>query len=176
VGPLARPWLLRGAVLALAIAVGLIAWIAGEGESEPPGAAPKARLLDERELANLPALLGHPVYWAGRQPRAELELTEHEDGSVQVRYLEPGEAGPDEALTVGTYPLPDPRAALATFAAEPGSLVRRSRNGLEVFSNEANRSSVYFASPDNSVQVEVYDPSPARALELALSGRVRPAG
>lgn len=179
--PLDRPWLLRGAVLALAVVVGAVAWIAsGDDESGVPApATPEVRIVDPEELANLSAVLGHPVYWAGPQPGTELELTESEGGSVQLRYVEPdaplGEESP-EALTIGTYPLPDPRGALATFAAEPGSVVRRSQKGLKVFSSEASPSSVYFASPDNSVQVEVYDPSPERALGLALSGQVRPAG
>jgi hypothetical protein len=34
---------------------------------------------------------------------------------------------------------------------------------------------VYLISPDNTLQIEVYDPSPERAMELALSGQVRPA-
>lgn len=175
-----RPWLLRGAVLAVALAVGVVAWLAGgDEESEAPApAAPEVRIVEAAELGNVAALLGHPVYWAGPIPETSLELTESEDGSVQVRYLDEGaEAGEDPAgaLTIGSYPLPDPTAALDEFAAEPAAVVRRSRRGLEVVTSEANPSSVYFASPDNSVQVEVYDPSPARALGLALSGRVRPA-
>ncbi|HYP55811.1 MAG TPA: hypothetical protein VEQ41_05865 [Solirubrobacterales bacterium] len=180
-GPLDRPWRLRGAVLALAAVVGVVALIVSgdDDDGSPAAVAPEVRIVEAEELAGLAASLGHPVYWAGPQPGAELELTQNEDGSVQLRYVEAGaplgEESPD-VLTIGTYPLPDPRAALRTFAAEPGSVVRRSRKGLEVFSNETSPSSVYFASPDDSVQVEVYDPSPERALGLALSGQVRPAG
>lgn len=175
-----RPWLLRGTVLGLALVVGVVAWLASDdgGEDAPAPAVPRARIVEAAELANLAAVLGHPVYWAGPLSGTSLELTESEDGSVRVRYLEEGaEAGEEaaNALTVGTYPLPDPSGALEKFAAEPDSVVRRSRRGVEVVTSRGNPSSAYFASPDNSVQIEVYDPSPARALGLALSGRVRPA-
>lgn len=177
-----RPWLLRGTVLVVALGVGLVAWIAGgddeSGEEAAPAAVVGARIVEPAELANVAATLGHPVYWAGPIAGTELELTEGEDGSVQLRYLEdPAEAETESAsaLTVGSYPLPDPTAALEEFAAEPGAVVQRSRDGVEVVSSRSNPRSVYFASPDNAVQVEVYDPRARRALGLALSGRVRPA-
>jgi hypothetical protein len=37
-----------------------------------------------------------------------------------------------------------------------------------------NPRSAYIAFPRQDYQVEVYDPSPARALRLATSGRVAP--
>jgi len=176
-----RPWLLRGAVLALALAVGVVAWIAGgddEGD-EAASAGTEARIVEPAELANVAATLGHPVYWAGPIGGTELELTEGEDRSTQVRYLEEGaDAGDEapEALTIGSYPLPDPAGALDEFAAEPGSVTERGSGGLEIVYGKSNPSSVYFVPADGSIQVEVYDPRPRRALELALSGRVRPAG
>lgn len=177
-----RPWLLRGMVIGLALVVGLVAWVAGgDDEASEEEAAPVAtetRIVEPAELAEAAATLGHPVYWAGPIAGAELELTESEDGSAQLRYLaDPGEAGTEspDALTVGSYPLADPAGALDTFAAEPGSVVNRTKDGAKVVFSEANPNSVYLVSPDNSVQVEVYDPSPRRALGLALSGQVRPA-
>jgi hypothetical protein len=178
-----RPWLLRGAVLGLALVVGLIALIASGGDDDDGGeeAAPVAtesRIVEAGELADVAVSAGHFVYWAGPIDGTELELTESEDGSVQVRYLKSDdEAGTESAaaLTIGTYPVPDPAAALDRFAGEPGSTTKTSPEGLEVVTSESSPNSAYFVSPDNSVQVEVYDPEPGRALELALSGRVRPA-
>lgn len=176
-----RPWLLRGAVLALALVVGLVALIASgddDGDEEAAPVATESRLVEATELANAAATAGHLVYWAGPMDGTELELTESEDGSTQVRYLEGAdEAGTESAaaLTIGTYPLPDPAAALDRFAGEAGSKTKTSPQGLEVVTSESSPNSAYFVSPDNSVQVEVYDPEPGRALELALSGRVRPA-
>jgi hypothetical protein len=43
--------------------------------------------------------------------------------------------------------------------------------GLATWSTE-RPSSVYLGFPGSNVLVEVYDPSPKRARELALSGRV----
>lgn len=173
-----RPWLLRGAVIGLALVVGVVAWLA-TGDDDETASAPaetaEVRIVDEGELGGLAAEIGQPLYWAGPVEGAELELTElPEQGGVQVRYLEEG-AGEADALTVGSYPLPDPTSAIDAIAAEAGATVRTSRDGREVVASAERPTSVYFASPDNSVQVEVYDPSPARALRLALSPQVRPA-
>jgi hypothetical protein len=176
-----RRWLLRGGVAMLALTVGVVAWLEGSGnESAATGSAGSgARIVSESELSDVAALLGHPVYWAGPMPGTELELSETADGNVQLRYLE-GEAEPGSRpaafLTIGTYPLPDPTAALVNLARPPGSIVRRSPAGRRVVSSARSANSVYFASPDNRVQVEVYDPSPRRALALALSDQVRPIG
>jgi hypothetical protein len=173
-----RPWLLRGAVLGLALAVGVVAWRV-TGDDEEPAAPPasEARIVDEAEIGNLAALSGHPVYWAGPMPDESLEVTENADGSVQVRYLPEGaEAGePIEALTVASYPLADPAAALDGFAEEPTSIVKRASDGRKVVFNRDQPTNVYFVSPENSVQVEVFDPSPKHALSLALSGKIQPA-
>ncbi len=177
-----RPWLLRGAVIGLALVVGVVAWLATRDDDETGASASEAaevRIVDEGGLAGIAADAGQAVYWAGPVEGAELEVTElAEQGGVQVRYLEEGaEAGSGgaEALTVGSYPLPDPAGAIDGLASQPGAIVRTADDGRTVVTNPERPTSVYFASPDNSVQVEVYDPSPARALRLALSPRVRPA-
>lgn len=163
----------------LGAGVGIVAWLAtrdGDDEAAPASSeAAETRIVDAAELGEIAALAGHPVYWAGPVAGAVMEATEGSDGSVQVTYLEDG-GDSTEALTVGTYPLPDPQGALDDFAARPGSVVRQADDGTEVVTSSEQPTSVYFVDPDNTVQVEVYDPSPSRALSLALSGRVRPAG
>jgi len=171
---------LRIAVFTVAGVVALVAWLTTRGSGEPAGIGEtiETRIVSAAELPNIAALTGHPVYWAGPIAGTELEATERPDGSVQVRYLEAGaEAGEgeDEALTVGSYPLPDPARALAAFAERPGSETRRAPGGREVVFSRQKPTSAYFVSPGNGVQVEVYDPSPRRALALALSSKVRPA-
>jgi hypothetical protein len=54
--------------------------------------------------------------------------------------------------------------------------VHLSPDGREIVVNPQTPTSAYFVSPDNAVEVEIYDRSPQRALRLALSSRVRPAG
>jgi hypothetical protein len=176
-----RRWLLRGSVLGLALVVALVAWLTtrDSGESAASEETTETRIVSAAEVGNLAALGGHPVYWAGPLPGTELEATESSDGSVQVRYLDEGAEAGDEsaqALTVGSYPLPDPAGALTAFAERPGSTTHRAPDGRTVVVSKQNPTSAYFASPDNSVQVEVYDPSPKRALALALSAKVRPVG
>ena len=178
-----RRRLLRFGVLGLAILIGVIAWVATSGGDdssstpEPAEAAP--RIVSEAELAETAASAGQPIYWAGPQAGTELELTEVEGaGGYQVHYLPEG-TDPEEAkpgvLTIGSYPLANPAKAVEGFAGRPGAIVRHAKNGLEVVSSQERPTSVYFASPDNSVQVEVYDPSAKKAMSLALSGKVGPA-
>lgn len=175
-----RRLLLRGGVVAAAILVALVAWLAsrdsGNGSSAPAEVGP--RIVSAAGLGEAAATLGQPVYWAGAMPGTELALSELPEGGTQVRYLpqgtEPKQAS-SKVLIVGSYPLADPKGSLAGFAQRPGAIVRHASDGREVISSEERPTSVYFASPDDSVQVEVYDPSPRRAMSLALSGRVVPA-
>ncbi len=180
-----RRKLLRWGIVALAMIVGVIAWLAtrdnGDGSSEPaPAEAVAPRIVTVAELREAAVTLGQPIYWAGPMAGKELELSELGEGGVQVLYLpkgaEVGEQPDAYFFTVGSYPLPDPAAALEGFAKRPGTVVHRSPDGREVFVSKQRPANVYFASPDNSVQVEVYDPSSGkRALSLALSGQVSPA-
>jgi hypothetical protein len=175
-----RRMVLRLVVFGVAALVALVSWLTTRDHAEPAakGETTQTRIVSAAELSSIAALVGHPVYWAGPITGAELEATEGPEGDVQVRYLEAGaEAGEGEgeALTVGSYPLPDPSGALAAFAERPGSATRRAPGGREVVVSRRKPTSAYFVSPGNEVQVEVYDPSPKRALALALSPKVRPA-
>lgn len=176
--------ILRIGIVALALLVGLIAWLAtrgDDGETKPaaPSAGFEAKIVDGAELEELATSAGHAVYWAGPVPGKEIEASETAQGDFQVRYLDEGtEAGGGGAgvLTIGSYPLPDPIAAVEGFAARKGSISRSSADGREVVTSVEKPTSVYFASSDGSVQVEVYDPDAKRAMSLALSARVRPVG
>lgn len=176
-----RRWLLRGGVIVTALLVALVAWLAtgDDGSDSSTGLAEDGpRIVTAAELSDAATTLSQPLYWAGEVPDSELELTELPEGGARVRYLAAGTAAGDdstEVLTVGSYPVADPGSALEGFAGRPDAIVRHSRDGREVVSSEERPTSVYFVDPENSVQVEVYDPSPERAMRLALSGRVQPA-
>lgn len=179
----ARRTFLRAGVIGLAIAVALVAWLVTRGGdddgggAEPAPASFEAKVVDEGELSEIVAEAGHDVYWAGPIDGTELEASEGEDGGVQVRYLQDGQepgSDPNGTLTIGSYPLADAAGALEGFAGREGAIVRRASDGTEVVSSAQAPSSVYFASPDGSLQVEVYDPSPERAMALATSGDVQP--
>jgi hypothetical protein len=175
-----RRWFLRGGVVGMALVVGLITWLGTRGGEEEPAAPAElgSAVAGGRELGNIATMLGQPVYWAGPMPDTGLVLSEAPSGGVQVRYqpagTEAGE-GSSDVLTIGSYPLSDPAAALHAFAARPGSVVRRGHSGVEVVWSRRSPTSAYFVPVGNKVLVEVYDPSPERAHALALTGRVRPA-
>ncbi|MDX6609282.1 MAG: hypothetical protein QOF85_1207 [Solirubrobacterales bacterium] len=166
----------------MAAVVALVAWLATQGDSENDAGSEAStesgsRIVSRAELAEAAVTRGQPVYWAGAVPGTELELEELGEDGVRVRYVpEGGEAGDGSAaaLAIGSYPLADPEAALQAFANRAGSIVRQAKDGSEVVSSEELPTSVYFVSSDKTVQVEVYDPSPQRAMRLALSGRARP--
>jgi hypothetical protein len=177
------PRALRASVIALVLAVGFLAWVVtrdgDDGESAPASAQAETRIVSEEELANIASTVGHPVYWAGAIPGTELEVTESGDGSILVRYLEDGagvEEGGAEFLAIGSYPLVDAKGAMDEFAEKPDAIVRRAPDGREVMTTKQAQTNVYFADLDNSLQIEVYDPSPQRAMSLARSGQVQPIG
>jgi hypothetical protein len=169
----------------LAVVVALVAWLAtrgGGGDENESEASPKgfaAKIVDEGELEDIAASAEHPVYWAGPMDGKELEASESKEGNVQVRYLEDGsEAGaePKKAITIGSYPVGDPEGELDGYAERKGAIVLHAPDGRKLVSNVEAPSSVYFASPENSVQVEVYAPNYKRAIQLARSGKVEPVG
>jgi hypothetical protein len=174
------PW--RGALVALAALVAFLVWfiaIRGGDDDALTLEVGTPVLVMEEELASLSTELGHPVYWAGPQAGTQLEVTRTDDGQVTVRYLTGGaEAGAPEGgyLVVGTYPVPDAQAALERAGEQGGALRGETPDGDLVVTNRSAATNVYLADPENDLQVEVYDPDPKRAFELATSGEILPAG
>jgi len=169
-------WILRGAVVAVALVAAAISWAVTREDDPPAEAEAQSRVVDEVQLVEASAELGQPIYWSGPIAGTAPELEEVGEGGVRVRYAPEDEAGeaPAEVLTIGSYPLPDPAQALERFAARPGTVARRAQDGSQVFYDEDAPNSVYFADPSGGVQVEVYSPSAEEALQLALSGDVEP--
>jgi len=130
-----------------------------------------------RDLKMLSASLRHPVYWAGPRAGAVYELTETANGSTYVRYLtrgvKVGTPKPD-FLTIGTYPVPDAVGEIRRAAHQRGAITLTLKGGAIGFYNRMRPTSVYFAHPGLSVQVETYDPSAAAARALVLRGAVQP--
>ena len=103
-----------GAVIAVVVAVGIIAWIvAGRDSSSTTttgvvAVAPiEAVALSAPGLATLARTVGQPIYWAGPREGYLYELRRSADGNVYIRYLPPGvDVGASGAkyLTVATYP------------------------------------------------------------------------
>lgn len=169
-------------MVAVAVLVALAAWFATRGGSdegrEQAAVSPSTGILSESELVDAVEPLEQPVYWAGPGEGSELELEVLGEGvGARVRYVNSGGesgGGPGNVTTIGSYPLPDPSRSLEEFAARPDAIVRKGAGGIEAVSSEERPTSVYFVDPGNVVQVEVYDPSPRRAMDLVLSGDIQP--
>lgn len=179
----------RFAVVAIvAVLAGALVWFLlikdddeGSGRAQASGAdlTPGAGPVEatEGDLQKLSGKLDTPVYWAGDQGEASLELTRTTDDRVFIRYLDEGtEIGSSEPdfLTVGTYPLKNAYNLLQDSAKDEGAVVEDAPDGGLVVTSEDAPTSVYIAYPDQDFQIEVFDPDPDRALDLAASGQVEP--
>jgi hypothetical protein len=123
--------------------------------------------------------VGHPVCWAGPQPSFRFELSRTKDGRIYIRYLPPGvELGDSNAsyLTVGTYPQRHAYATLRATAKKQGARTIDLAGGGLAFQYTRRPTSVYIAYPGSDYQIEVFDPTPARAVRLVEAGRVKPVG
>lgn len=160
-------------------AVLLVAWLVSGDDDSSSGDSGEARIVSAEELEDAVADEAEPVYWAGEQEGAELELSQPEDGLTYVRYLTEGADAGDprgEFLTVGTYVLPDAVEVLRRQGEEPGGVVAKAPGNAVVYFSQENPKSVYLAYPGVDVQIEVFDPSFTRALQLVNSGQIVPAG
>jgi hypothetical protein len=128
--------------------------------------------MSAKGLRKLAGAVGQPIYWAG--PEAALyELTRTIRGTVYVRYLPPDvKVGSKKSiyLIIATYPFPN---ALQALNKANGRKLAIPGGGVAVVDKD-HPESVHLAYPGADVQVEVFDPSPARALRVAKSGTVRP--
>ena len=177
-----------GAVIAVALAVAFLVWLLfiREDDDETTGtgtdAAAQVEALgpveaDRNDIAELAQEAGQPVYWAGQIEGTTIELTRTTDGNVYVRYLDEGAdvGDSDPFLTVSTYPFEDAFNALGVVAERPGSSTETLDDGaLVVAQGGDSATSAYYAQPGEDVQVEVFDPDPGEALEVATSGDIQP--
>jgi hypothetical protein len=168
-----RPFVIALLVLLVAalLAVLLLSGRGGEATATP-------QATDFAQLQELSAEIGHPVFWAGAASAGTgLELTRSADGAVYVRYLDGDGALGDRRgkfTTVGTYPVASAFAVLSRAAEQPTAITRNLPGGGLALLDTRRPQSVYLAWPGSAYQVEVYDPSPKRALDLVLTGAVAP--
>ena len=173
--------MLRGLVIALAVVVGVIAYVATSGGDDEPATTQEvaeAEIVSEEQLADAASTAETPIYWAGEIDDTQLELTE-EEGNFLVRYLQADDevgAARAQRIAIGSYALSNPRKALNTFAETPGATVTQVEGVGKVVISPETQKNVYFVDPDNEVQVEVYAPSSKEALDLVRSGKVQPVG
>jgi hypothetical protein len=167
-------------IVALAVISGTIVFVlSGRSRQDsalPTSASPIAPIaLSAEGLRKLGVLARQPIYWAGPRQGYLYELKRTQDGSVYVRYLPPGvNAGApgNKYLIVATYPFKDALEALQNAAKGRGISV--AGGGLALVDDRTAKS-VHVAFPKVDYQVEVFDPSPKTALEVATSGQIRSA-
>jgi hypothetical protein len=181
--PSARaPWTpLRLVSAAVAIGIAALAitwavvWNGSSGSNSTAATSIKPVALSADGLRTLAALVPQPIYWAGPRKHFLYELTRQTNGYVYVRYLPPGvNAGAPGAkyLVIATYPVRNAYHALLSVAH--GGQIRIPRGGAALV-NAKDPKSVLIAFPGTNYQVEVFDPSPATARQVAVSGSVLPA-
>jgi hypothetical protein len=167
------------AVLVVAVAAVLLAWLVFRGDDNQAGEGNRApaSAVSVGELQAIPNQVGHDVFWAGRKPGFTYELTRTTQGNIFIRYLSAGVEVNDprpDFVTVGTYPKRGAYGIVKKIADNPGSKLHQLAGGGIAVVSDAKPNSVYVAYPGKDLQIEVYHPSPSRALRLALSGQVRP--
>lgn len=134
-----------------------------------------AEIVSASSLRTAVAEAATPIYWAGERRGTKLELSQPGGGRTYVRYLTgDAEAGDRRAnfLTVSTYAQPNAVAALRRQGKQPGGAVGLAPGNATVYYNRTDPRSVYLAYPGVPVEIEVYDPSFKRALQLVNSGQI----
>lgn len=161
---------LATAALVLALLVGC-----GGSDSDQRTSPAGAEVVSPDSLQEIASESTKPIYWAGEQDGAELELSQPDESRTYVRYLTgDAEAGDKRAdfLTVSTYVQPNAVAVLRRQSERSRGTIGHGSGDATVYYDRANPRSVYLAYPGSSVEVEVYDPRFERALRLVNSGQV----
>jgi len=163
---------------ALAATVLALALLPGCGGSESDSGAQSsggAAIVSADSLREVASEGTEPIYWAGEQEDAELELSRPDRNRTYVRYLTDGaEAGDERAdfLTVSTYVQPNAVTFLRRQAKRSGGTIGQAPGNATVYYAGDDPQSVYVAYPGTQVEVEVFDPSFQRALRLVESGQI----
>jgi hypothetical protein len=174
----ARPPEFRvGAVVAVALAIAFVVWLIVRGGSSSNSTTTGATAVSADRLRALSAEVGHAVYWAGPKADTTYELTRTGSGRIFVRYLPQGiPVGVQNAsfTIIGTYPVANAFTVLHQLAKKARKTsFAAPRGGFAVYA-DSSPTNIYLAYPNQSLEIEVYDPSPSHARSLITSGRVAP--
>ena len=134
--------------------------------------------LSEAELKSVVANLNSVVYWVGPLENAKYTLDVTDAGAAFVRYLPNGEGANDTAknyLIVATYRVNAAYDAIKTAGNEQDGIGLMTSDGAAVYYNKNASTNVYMAYPGQDLQIEVFDPTPGKALQLVnTTGLVKP--
>jgi hypothetical protein len=168
------------AVVTTALALALLAGCGGSDSSSSTNQTAGSTNSGSAEIVSADSLRetassAIPIYWAGEQDGTELELSRPDKARTYVRYLTGNaEAGDKRAdfLTVGTYAQPNAVASLRRQSKRSQGTIAQAPGNATVYYDRKNPQSVYLAYPGTPVEIEVFDPSFQRALQLVDSGRI----
>lgn len=128
--------------------------------------------LSENELRELATEINQPIYWVGPASETNYTLTIAENEQAYVKYLPQGvlPAEGDTALRIiATYLRQDAFSVTQGAANNPGAVSLTNSQGGAIYYNSATPNNVYLAYPGQNFQIEIFDPIPGAALELALT-------
>src|SRR6266550_7753193 len=125
-----------GAVIVIAVAVGLILWLALRDNGD--STATNARATTQAQLRTLAASVRHPIFWAGPRPGYTYEFQKLTDGSIHIRYLPSGtQVGTNTPyLTVATYPFVNTYSALKNLKGKNIVFIRIPRGGIAEYKKQ----------------------------------------
>ena len=164
-----------GAVIAVALAAGFVVWflLRDTGSSSvKPAVASDAFAITSRDLGRLALSPTSRSSRLGRKAGDTYELTRDQGGNIYLRYLPAGVVvgSAKPYLTVATYPFPGADAALEKQAAAKGAVTAKLAGGGIAILDSSYPESVHVAYPNIPFQVEVFDPTPAKAMQLVSAG------
>lgn len=115
------------------------------------------------------------VFWAGEEAGFTYVLRTEANGQASVRYI-PTDGDPQAQGAVyrvlGSYPIKDAFNVTKKAGEGADSVLLTNSDGSIVVYNKNKTTNVYIAFPKVDVQIEIFDPTPGKALELATSGRI----
>ncbi len=185
-----------GALVALAVAGALLAWVLVDRSDDDDAAAPTqtaeattptlestpAETVSQPTLQTIAALRAaaaispNPIYWAGARAGTRLEVSQTSSGTVFVRYLPNGTAAGDlePHLTVATYARPNAYTEVQAAAKNEGSAVVELEDGGLAVYDKASPTNLHIAYQGEAFQVEVFSPEDGEALRLVENGKIKP--
>jgi hypothetical protein len=175
-----RRWPRVGAVLAVALAAGLAAWVVLQRDDGSGSAAPQEEksiaAVSQSGLETLARALGTPIYWAGARTDVSYELTQTPSNRIFVRYLPKGAdlGTADPYLFVATFPVDNAFPVTQAEARKPGAVTIPIANGGVAFYTREVPTNVYIAFPGTDQQIQVYDPDATKAHQLVADGAIGP--
>lgn len=184
-----------GAVLAVGLAAGFIAWLVLDRTNDdassvagpipttstattPAADAARPAIASVAQLQKAAATSTVPIYWVGARQGTRIEFTRAPGGSVIVRYLPPGaRAGASGSfLTIATYSRPNGyREVLKASTEAKARTIKLAGGGIAVYSSD-EPANVHLGYPGQPYQIEVFAPEADLARKLVAGGLVRPAG